>query len=330
MRRIDRRHVMGLAALCGAGALATFPAHQMFRRSAIAFGTQVSITLVGASEATLAPAFAASFRAIRAVESAANLFNPASEIARLNQCGVLEAPSEVFLALIRFALGLAEASGGAFDPTIQPVWQAWRAAKTHGREPEAETLARALALVDYRGVQVQPGRIRLAHAGMGLSLNALAQGHATDLVMAAVQAEGVPHAFIDTGELGARGMRPGGAPWCIGVASPREADRMVAQTALASRRFAATSADNATTWRSDFSEHHIVEPWSGRSPRALASVCVIADSGMLADGLSTAAMVLGQVRARALMAKIAPGSSVLFITKDGQLSALGEEFRRST
>lgn len=326
MKRIDRRLLLGLAALGGAGALAALPALRPFRRSALAFGTQVSITLLGASEGALEPAFAAAFGAIRAVERAANLFDPTSEIARLNRTGAVEAPSSILLELVSTALSLAEASAGAFDPSIQPVWAMWRSARDHGREPDPATLARAVALVDYRAVRIEPGRISFSRPGMGLSLNALAQGYATDLVMAAVQANGVAHAFIDTGELGARGARPGGAPWRIGIANPRLEGTLVVQTDLPTLRFAATSADNACHWRPDFSEHHIVEPWSGHSPRDLASVSIIARSGILADGLSTASMVLGEAGARALLTRVASDSSALFIAKDGAMAGFGSAF----
>lgn len=329
-RHLSRRSLLGIGACgvagLGLGALArAFPGARIVRRSAIAFGTIVSISLVGEREAQLEPAFAEAFGAIRAIEKAASLFDAHSEISRLNRDGVVDHPSVEFITLVAFALRLAEASNGAFDPTVQPVWLAWQAAKGQGRQPSPAELAAAVARIDYRALVLEPDRIRLAKPGMGLTLNALAQGFATDRVMAAAAAHGVRHAFIDTGEIGARGNRPGGQSWRVAIANPRVADRSVAELPLASRRFVATSADNACAWTADFSEHHIVEPWSGHSPRELAQVSVVASSGLVADGLSTVAMVVGRQRSAELLA-IDPGASAMFIDKSGHSSAVGADF----
>jgi thiamine biosynthesis lipoprotein len=144
----------------------------------------------------------------------------------------------------------------------------------------------------------------------------------------AVAARGVRHAFIDAGELGARGHRADGSPWRLAVAHPREQGGTVAGLDLSSLRFAATSADNRCTWTEDFSEHHIVEPWSGHSPTGLAEVAVVASSGLIADGLSTTAMVMGRERAPALLA-LDPGASAIFVDKAGRTTTLGTEFAAS-
>ncbi|RJF88496.1 FAD:protein FMN transferase [Oleomonas cavernae] len=325
----DRRFVLGLAAAGCAGlalgadiVLARRPEASMVRRSGLAFGTTVSVTLVDDGAAAIEPAFEAAFAAIRAIERAANLFDPGSEIARLNRDGRLDHPSADFLAMVRFALHLAEATDGAFDPTVQPIWCAWRDAHLQGRMPDAATLAAAVTRVGYRAVRVAEAAVAFAGNGMGLTLNALAQGLATDRVMAAVAACGIRNAFIDTGELGARGGRPNRGPWRVGIADPRAVGRLLTEFSLADRRFVATSADNQTFWTPDFAEHHIVEPWSGHSPRALAECAIVASSGLMADGLSTAAMVVGPARVGDLLA-LDPGAIAYLVDKAGRTAALG-------
>lgn len=328
---LSRRRLLELGAfgLAGAGAAviaSTFPGVKSVRRSGIAFGTIVSITLVDDGKAEIEHAFVDAFAAIRTIESAASLFDPASEISRLNRDGYIENPSSDLVMLVDSALRLAEASSGAFDPTVQPIWLAWQSAQSNGL-PSKVALDEAVARVGYRAVRCEPGRISLGKAGMALTLNAIAQGYATDRVLAAVGARGIRHAFIDTGEIGARGYRASGAPWRVSVANPRT-DRSITDVPLASRHFIATSADNACHWTPDFSEHHITEPWSGHSPRELAEVAVIASSGLIADGLSTAAMVSGRDRAIELLAAIDSSSAALFVDKSGRVTATGEVFNR--
>lgn len=320
----SRREAFGLTLLgvLGAGAaLAAAPrGARMVRRSGLAFGTTVSITLVDDGGFDVEAAFTDAFAAIRAVHRAADLFDPSSELRRLEAAGRLERPSPDLVAMVAHALDLARATEGAFDPTVQPLWRAWRDAE--GRPSEA-ALAAARARVDFRAVRLEADSITFARPGMAMTLNALAQGHATDRVAAALAARGVVHAFLDTGELGARGRRADGGGWRVAIANPRDSCADLGRVGLADRRFLATSADSATTWLPDYSEHHIVEPWSGHSPRELAEVVVDAPSGLVADGLSTAVMVLGGAKGAALVAET-PGTSALLVGKDGRRSRVGD------
>ena len=324
---VTRRLLLAACAGLGAGVAVPPPTlargeGQVSRRSAIAFGTTVSLTLVARPGQDIGPAFAAGFAAIRAVERAANLFDPNSEISRLNRIGRIDAPSPLFRDLVRFALRLADESGGAFDPTVQPVWEVWSAAARQGRLAAASDLRRAVERVGHADLRLEADAVRFTRPGMGLTLNALAQGHATDLVLAAVSAAGVRDAFLDTGELGAAGVAPGARGWRVSLADPRRSEAAIGALDLASRRFMATSGDWQCSWTPDFSEHHIVEPWSGHSPREFAEIAVVAASGLVADGLSTALMVAPQHRHAALL-RLDPGAGAVRVDKAGQVSFAG-------
>jgi thiamine biosynthesis lipoprotein len=78
----------------------------------------------------------------------------------------------------------------------------------------------------------------------------------------------------------------------------------------------ATSGDYASTFTPDCVHHHIFDPATGFSPLDLASVTVMAPTGLQADGLSTAFMVLGAARAHGLAACL-PGVDLLTIDKRG-------------
>lgn len=331
-KELSRRALLGLGGLgaLGIGAAVitqAFPGKRTVHRSAVAFGTVVSITLVDDGSARVQPAFADAFAAIRGIERAANLFDPRSEISRLNRDGHLPSPSAHMRSMLDFALRLSAATDGAYDPSVLPIWLAWQAARRESRQPSEADLATVTALVDWRQIRATADSIALASPGMSVTLNSVAQGYATDLVLRAVAAHGVRHAFIDTGEVGAEGHRPDGGMWRVAIASPRTEERKLGVVSVTPRRFFATSADNACRWTEDYREHHIVEPWSGHSPVELAEVVVAASSGLAADGLSTAAMVVGAERARSLLRTMDPGASALFIDKAGRTSAEGPEFR---
>lgn len=149
--------------------------------------------------------------------------------------------------------------------------------------------------------------------GTALTLNALIQGYAADQVMAALRARGIADAFVDTGEFGAAGAHPDGTPWRLGLADPRHPGEVAAVLAPFTG-FAATSGDYNMSFSDDRADHHIFDPATGRSPRALSSVTVTAPTGLVADGLSTACMVIGPARGADLVAA-RPGCAVRFTGK---------------
>ena len=68
------------------------------------------------------------------------------------------------MVLLSLARGFSELTGGAFDATVQPLWRLYAAHFAEGRRdgPDPAAIARARALVDYRGVHVAPERIAFA------------------------------------------------------------------------------------------------------------------------------------------------------------------------
>jgi thiamine biosynthesis lipoprotein len=168
--------------------------------------------------------------------------------------------------------------------------------------------------VDYRKIHFDAQRVTLA-PGMKLTFNGIAQGYAADRVLAALQANGIRHALVDTGEFRADGRKADGTPFRIGIQHPRQPDAFVALCALDGRALA-TSGDYATYFSDDFVYNHIFDPKTGRSPLEFSSVSVAAPKGIVADGLSTALFVLGRERALALLERL-PDCDAYFVAKSG-------------
>ncbi len=303
----ERRRVLlgGLGALAAIAtgpaafrALAEHSGRRAATRAGLAFGTTVSLTLAAERDDAFEPAFREAFAAIRAVEAAGSLYRPDSALSRLNRDGRLDAPDPLLLTMLRFALTLAERSGGAFDPTVQPLWTLWSEGAARGERPGPQARAEAVARIGWRHVVADEAGIRFARPGMGITLNGLIQGFAADRVMTALGAHGIADAFVDTGEFGAAGAHADGTPWRLGLAAHGDAPTEVIAPFTG---FAATSGDDATVFSPDRRDHHIFDPTTGLSPTALSRVSVAAPSGLLADGLSTAAFVMGETAGGALV-----------------------------
>ena len=148
----------------------------------------------------------------------------------LNRSGVLPAPPQELVALLDECRRYWELTGGAFDPTVQALWTLYWEHFSRPRHdpagPSAAALRPALDKVGFRHVAFDRSRIVLGRRGMGLTLNGIAQGYATDRVIALLRAEGIERSLVDMGESRALGARDKGVPWRIGVADPDAPERV--------------------------------------------------------------------------------------------------------
>jgi thiamine biosynthesis lipoprotein len=254
------------------------------------------------------------------VERCCTRFDPNSELMQLTKhAGVPVPVSTILYEAVQVALAVAEASRGAFDPTVghametrgfnrnyvtgsairtvlaaraQERWQpeASAAAKVNS-SPEPQRGA-ANSAVSYRDVQLDLDRQTIALLRpLILDLGAVAKGLAVDLAARELQAF-ENFAINAGGDLYLAGCNPEGEPWSIGIRHPRMADELIESLRI-SDRAVCTSGDYERRMASEADEHHILDPRTGSSAHTAASATAIAPSAMLADALATSAFVLG-------------------------------------
>lgn len=289
---------------------------QLVEGADLAFGTTISIQVVHADRRQAELAIEDALAAARKIDRLMTLHRFDSQVALLNRTGFVARPDPHLLTVLAGARQLSVLTEGAFDVTVQPLWQAYSAAAVQRRLPDEPQQRAAMALVDYRQLAFDSQRVALLRPGMALTLNGIAQGHAVDLARAALEQRGIRHALLDTGEFAARGRNWAQQDWQIGIRDPRDPHALAGVLAPL-ERCVATSGDYQTTFTPDFAHHHIFDPASGDSPGELASATVLAPTGLQADGWSTALMVLGAKKGLALVAQLADVDALL-IGKDGR------------
>jgi len=305
-----------VGALAGVAGCAWPSDKPLHHGAALAFGTTITIAVSHPDADLAARAIADGLREAQQIDRLMSIYHADSQVYRLNRDGLLAHPDPRLLEVLAQAAELSRLSDGAFDVTVQPLWRLYSEATARGALPAPAPHGRAHALVDWRQLRFDAEMVSFGVAGMGLTLNGLAQGYAADRALAAVQAHGIRDALLDTGEFVARGQKPGRRPWILGVRDPRDAEALAA-TLQAHGCGVATSGDYECSFTPDYRHHHIFDPALGVSPGELASVTVLAPSGMLADGLSTAFMVMGWERAAALAARL-PAVDLMAIDKQGR------------
>jgi thiamine biosynthesis lipoprotein len=252
------------------------------------------------------------------VEAVCSRFDRDSEVRRLvGRVGEPVRVSPLLREILRLGLALAEATGGAFDPTIGGLLEA-RGFDRHyrtgvrvssGLEPSART--------SFRDVHLDPaaGTVTIDRLLL-LDLGALAKGLAVDL--AARELAAAPGGVVEAGgDCVVWGRPADGRGWRVGVRHPRRAGQLVAVLGIGEGAVC-TAGDYARRPAAGAQGHHIVDPRRGGAPTAVASATVVAPTAMVADALSTAAMVLGPVDGPRLLTDCAVDG--LLVTGDLQLA----------
>jgi thiamine biosynthesis lipoprotein len=272
---------------------------ETYRRSTLAMDTLVSLTVRAvAPERDVVDRMERALGWFDAIERVGSRFDPESEVMRLAaRIGVPVPVSAILFTLVEFALAVARASEGAFDPTVGALLER-RGFNRNYRT--GQTIDSGVAIADrvtWRDVELDATRQTVTlHAPLVLDLGAVAKGFAIDL--AARELDVFAHYSVDAGgDLALRGQNADGEPWQVGIRHPREDGALIARLAVTDTAIC-TSGDYERRGPTGAGEHHLIVPERGASPTAVASVTVIAPTAMAADALSTAAFVLGPARGR--------------------------------
>lgn len=268
-------------------------------------------------------------------------YDDTSDLSRFNRApaGTWQVlPPELFTVL-RYALQLAKASGGAYDPTVGPLVNLWGfgPGKTSASKPSSHDPVHPYAPPDSTAIaearkRVGWAKIRLDEAhrrafqpgGVYVDLSAVAKGFGVDQVARFLERSGVNAYLVEVGgELRGHGRKPDGSPWRVGIERPGAAAGAVDDPDEVGRilslddKAIATSGDYRHFFESGgrFFSHHI-DPRTGYPvAHRVASVSVVASDCMHADPLGTTLTVLGPDEGMAFAKR--HGVAALFILHDG-------------
>jgi FAD:protein FMN transferase len=241
---------------------------------------------------------------VRSIDSHMSPFRTDSDLGKFNS-GRMTAVADDTRFVVQAALDLAKISGGAFDPTSAPI------GRKYGFGPAG--IAATAPAGMYSDVRVVGERLEKSIPKLTLDLNGIAKGYALDKIAAAL--DGLDFLFELGGEVVARGRHPAGRRWRMGIERP--GTNKIQRVINAGNEALATSGDAAQSYIVGGRRYaHVIDPRAA-SPlnNDVSSVSVLAASGMLADGLATAAMVLGPNASGALLD--AYDARALFLLKNG-------------
>jgi thiamine biosynthesis lipoprotein len=232
---------------------------------------------------------------VERLEAVFSLYRPDSALSRLNRAGELVAPPLDLVRLLSESAGFSALTGGAFDPTVQPLWTLYAehfatpGASADG--PAPPLVEAALARVGWKDVVVDAGRIGFARPGMALTLNGIAQGYITDRIIERLRAAGVERVLANLGETRTLGRHPDGTPWRIGLEDPGRRGQITRRLEIENQAVS-SSGGYGTVFEPSGRFNHLLDPASGQCSARWPAVSVVAATATTADALSTALCVL--------------------------------------
>lgn len=248
---------------------------------------------------------------VHTLEARLSRFAPGSDLGLLNRLRVTTSPT--LAAVVCEALRLADATGGAFDPTLG----AELAALGYDRSfDQLASRAVGAALEPTRDRSAPPTRVfvdgdRVALEGPGaLDLGGIAKGWTVDRVLSHLVSSGASSALVD----GGGDLRGHGAAWPIGVGDDLAVSSSVGAIA--------TSSTRSRRWRDarGVERHHILDARTRLpSDGAIDTATVIASDTATADALATALLAVPAPGLRPLLDRLpALGAHALVRTLAGR------------
>lgn len=223
--------------------------------------------------------------------------------------------------ILRYALTYSKLSDGSFDLTIAPVTSLWDFHALEPALPEESNLKQALALVNYKNIQLSENEISFAKEGIEIDFGAIAKGYIADRVKEYLMNNGVKSAIINLGgNLLCIGNKPDQTPFLIGIQKPYADRNETIATMEISDRSVVSSGVYERFFKLDGRlYHHIMNPKTGYPyDNGLISVTIISPKSVDGDGLSTSCFALGLEKGMQLVESL-PDTYAVFITEDYEL-----------
>lgn len=294
-------------------------AQKSAEREFFAMDTVMQLRAYGpAAEDALAQAEAEIYR----LEGVLSCRDEQAALARLNETGGGTAGEET-AALLQTALTLCEQTGGAYDPALGALSEAWGFSTGAYRVPEPDALAEAMQSSGAGLVQLDGISVTLTN-GAQLDLGGIAKGYAADLLRAQLEKEGVTSATLDLGgDVFVMGRKTDGGDWRIAVKDPADTESYLGVVSAADKFIVTSGVYERYFEENGVRYHHILDPKTGcPAESGLVSVTVLCENGAWADALSTACFVLGPDGALALRDDLADQGAdfeLILVTDDGRV-----------
>ncbi len=256
-----------------------------------------------------------------------------SRFNRYNETGWFDVSSDTIMVLAE-SMKLSEKSAGAFDITMGPLINLWGFGPA-GKDnviPDPEEIETVMKRIGYTQLEVRqsPPAIRKHNTELYCSLAGIAKGFGVDKVADYLDSRGFEDYLVEIGgEVRVKGVKPGNHLWRVGIATPGSGNSFQ-KIILLKNESMATSGDYHNYFEKNGQRYsHTISPNTGQPiTHKLASVTVIHNSCMTADGIATAIDVMGPEKGYQLALREKLAVFMIIRGEKGFIEKMTPEFKR--
>lgn len=227
----------------------------------------------------------------------------------------------LMMDLLDKSLQISLLTDGYFDITVGKLVKAWGFGFSDPMTMDSLVVDSLMQYVGYAKVQVVDGELKKEHAEIELDFNAIAQGFSSDMMADFLLSKGIVNYLVDIGgEVVARGYKPNGDHWIVGIEKPAE-DKYSNQEVEIKINLDNMSVVTSGNYRKYYENNgvkysHTINPFTGFPvSHTLLSVSVLSPNAWEADAMATAFMVMGLEKSLKFL-KNNPGYEAYFIYND--------------
>lgn len=267
-----------------------------------------------------------------------------SEISRFNQMKAAQGAMPIsndFATVVAEAIRLNQFTEGALDVTIGPLVNLWGFGpdKRIHKTPTSAELAQTIPNIGIDKIHLtlpqanQAAQLSKATDHVYLDLSAIAKGFGVDKIATYLEQHGIQNYLVEIGgELRAKGKNPQQQIWNVGIEQPQILQKQTSQIVVPLNNQALATSGDYRNFQIDSTGKrlsHIIHPKTQQPiSHQLASISVIADNAMTADGLSTGLFVLGEERALALAEQHQLAIFLIIKTEQGFETKMSSAFQK--
>jgi len=257
-------------------------------------GTVVSVTFYG-NQSKAKAASDEIFEELYRINEAINIFNPQSEISKLNRTAAQKpfVCSDLLWAFMVEARRGYDLTEGRFDVSVAPLMNLWGLHKKQNHWPSKELVKETLSRVGLNKVKFddQKQSVKFTVKGMKLDFGGLVKGMALDRCRQIMKKHGIEVGLANLGgNIYCTPKAPEGrASFLVGIKNPSAG---LSDTIKVNGCFVATSGDyERFTTIEGRRVSHIINPLTGYPVEGVASVSVVTQEGVNSDLFSTSLFI---------------------------------------
>lgn len=262
-------------------------------------GTVFTVTIYGAPEDEARQAAQKAFALAHNIESELSRFRQDSQLAAVNRCqGVPQKVGGHFAGCLKQSIAVSELTGGYFDITFLPLYEAWDWRNNPHSEPSPDTIEALIKLVGYKKIAFDEKNSTVClPAGMMIDFGGVAKGYAVYKMAELLTDAGLKDVIVNGGgDLVITSKRL----YVIGVQDPFAKERGTILGKIIAEGPAAifTSGDYEQFSVIGSKKYgHIIDPHTGRPASGLKSATIIDNGYRNAPGISAGVIAMGEKRA---------------------------------